>query len=103
MSWLSVDKLIKAFEGGCKRPLDLGMINGRCFTSIAGFGFDGAVIHRMNAFRTGHINHLDYFWPIWRTFWEYDFPPMLVLADGVEIFNDRGLVFVGNISPMPSA
>lgn len=95
---LSVEKLMKAFEGGCKRPLDLGMINGKCFTSIAGFGFDGAVIHRMHAWRTGHINHLDYFWPIWRTFWEYNFPPMRVEADGKEIFNDRGLVFVGNIS-----
>jgi YegS/Rv2252/BmrU family lipid kinase len=95
---LTVEALIKAFEGGCKRPLDLGIVNGKCFTSVAGFGFDGAIIHQMHAFRTGHINHLDYFWPIWRTFWAYTFPPMRVEADGKEIFNGRGLVFVGNIS-----
>lgn len=94
----SVEMLIKAFEGNCKRPLDLGVVNCKCFTSIAGFGFDGAVIHRMHALRTGHINHLDYFWPIWRTFWEYTFPPMRVEADGKEIFSGRGLVFIGNIS-----
>ena len=95
---LTVEALIKAYEGDCKRPLDLGVVNGKCFTSIAGFGFDGAIIHRMHALRTGHINHLDYFWPIWRTFWAYTFPPIRVEADGKEIFNGRGLVFVGNIS-----
>lgn len=95
---LTVDALIRAFEGDTKRPLDLGVINGKCFTSIAGFGFDGAVIHRMHALRTGYINHLDYFWPIWRTFWEYAFPPMRVEADGKEIFSGQGLVFIGNIS-----
>lgn len=95
---LTVETLIKAFEGNCKRPLDLGIINGKCFTSIAGFGFDGDVIHRLHATRKGHINHLDYFWPIWRTFWQYSFPEMRVEANGKEIFNGRGLVFVGNIS-----
>lgn len=94
----TVQTLIKAFEGGCQRQLDLGQINDRIFTSIAGYGFDGAVIHRMHRRRTGHIHHLDYFWPIWRTFWEYTFPAMRVVADGKEIFSDRGLVFVGNIS-----
>lgn len=95
---LTLDALIRTFEGNCTRPLDLGLINCKCFTSIAGFGFDGDIIHRMHALRKGHINHLDYFWPIWRTFWEYEFPPMRVEADGKEIFNGRGLVFVGNIS-----
>ncbi len=94
----TLDSVIQAFEGSTRRPLDLGVLNGKCFTAIAGFGFDGAVIHRMHGVRCGHINHLDYFWPIWRTFWEYNFPPMRVEADGREIFNGRGLVFVGNIS-----
>lgn len=95
---LHLQTLINAFEGDSIKPLDLGMINGHCFTSIAGFGFDGAVIDRISKTRTGHISHLSYFWPIWRTFWEHDFPGMKVVADGKEIFNDRGLVFVGNTS-----
>ncbi|MHC5173451.1 MAG: diacylglycerol/lipid kinase family protein, partial [Planctomycetota bacterium] len=37
-------------------------------------------------------------WPIWRTFWEHDFPHIKVVVDGKEIFDDRGLVFVGNTS-----
>ncbi|MHC4552202.1 MAG: diacylglycerol/lipid kinase family protein [Planctomycetota bacterium] len=95
---MHVQSLIDAFEGDCIKPLDIGTVNGKCFTCVSGFGFDGTVIHRINSERTGHINHMTYFWPLWRTFWEYDFPAMKVVADGVEIFNDRGLVFVGNTS-----
>ncbi len=90
--------IIRTFEAGYIRPLDLGRANGRCFTSIAGFGFDGAVVKRMSELRAGHINHFDYVWPIWRTFWEYKFDPMRVEVDGEEIFDGPGLVFVGNIS-----
>ncbi len=90
--------LIRAYEAGQTRPLDLGVVNGKCFTSICGFGFDGDVINRLHQWRTGHINHLDYFWPIWRSFWEYRFPPMRVTLDGEEFFSGRGLIFVGNIS-----
>jgi len=77
---------------------DLGAINGRSFLMIIGVGFDGEVVRRLSAKRTGHISHLSYFWPIWRTFWEHDFPRMRIVADGKEIFHDYALAFVGNIS-----
>ncbi|MCJ7663658.1 MAG: NAD(+)/NADH kinase [Desulfobacterales bacterium] len=90
--------IIKAFEGGFIRHLDLGSANGKCFTSIAGFGFDGQVVRRVSEQRRGHIDYSDYFWPLWRTFWDYKFEAMKVEVDGEEIFQGRGLVFVGNIS-----
>jgi len=90
--------IIRTFEAEYIRPLDLGSANGRCFTSIAGFGFDGEVVKRVSEQRAGHIDHFDYFWPIWRTFWNYKFDPMKVEVDGEEIFDGPGLVFVGNIS-----
>jgi diacylglycerol kinase (ATP) len=90
--------IIKAFEGGCIKPLDLGSANGKCFTSIAGFGFDGEIVKRVSEQRSGHIDYFDYFWPIWRTFWSYRFDAIRVEVDGEEIFNGPGLVFVGNIS-----
>ena len=90
--------IIRTFEAEYLRPLDLGSANGRCFTSIAGFGFDGEVVKRVSEQRAGHIDYFDYFWPMWRTFWGYKFDPMKVEVDGEEIFNGPGLVFVGNIS-----
>jgi len=77
---------------------DIGSINGKSFLLIIGIGFDGEVVRRLSQIRKGHISHLSYFWPIWRTFWEHDFPKMRIVADGQEIFNDYGLAFVGNIS-----
>ena len=90
--------IIKTFEAGYVRPLDLGSANGKCFTSIAGFGFDGQIVKCVSEQRKGHIDYFDYFWPIWRTFWNYRFGAMTVVVDGEEIFEGRGLVFVGNIS-----
>ena len=93
-----LETIIRTFENGCTRFLDLGRANGKCFTSIAGFGFDGSVVNRVSCQRHGHIDYLDYFWPLWRTFWDYKFESMKVEIDGEEVFDGRGLVFVGNIS-----
>ncbi|HUT31522.1 MAG TPA: diacylglycerol kinase family protein [Sedimentisphaerales bacterium] len=90
--------IIRTFEGAYVRPLDLGSANGKCFTSIAGFGFDGQVVKKVSDRRRGHIDYFDYFWPIWRTFWNYEFEAMRVEVDGEEVFDGRGMVFVGNIS-----
>jgi YegS/Rv2252/BmrU family lipid kinase len=93
-----LETLVRTFESGVVRPLDLGMANGKCFTSIAGFGFDGAVVDLVNQRRTGHISHLDYVQPLWRTFWSHRFEPLKVAVDGQEIFHGPAMVFVGNIS-----
>lgn len=90
--------LIQTFEAGYVRFLDLGCANGKCFTSVAGFGFDGQIVKLVSGRRDGHIDHFDYFWPIWRTFWNYEFDSMKVNVDGEDIFDGQGLVFVGNIS-----
>jgi diacylglycerol kinase family enzyme len=90
--------VVRAFESGSIRCLDLGSANGKCFTSIAGFGFDGEVVERFSKQRTGHIDHFDYLGPIWQTFWAYKFAPIRVEVEGEKMFDGRGLVFVGNIS-----
>lgn len=89
---------IAAIEHGNIRRLDLASANGQHFIAVAGMGFDGEVIRRLNKFRSGHITHMDYLWPITRTFWEYNFPTIRVEADGELLCDEPGLVFVGNIS-----
>jgi diacylglycerol kinase (ATP) len=89
---------VKTFETGFIKTLDLGSVNGKSFISVAGFGFDGEVVKRVSQNRSGHIDYLDYFWPIWRTFWDYKFEPMTVEVDGEIIYEGSGMVFVGNIS-----
>jgi diacylglycerol kinase family enzyme len=93
-----LETVIKTFEQDYVKPLDLGTVNGKCFTSIAGIGFDGEVVDKVMKKRDGHINHFAYFEPIWRTFWNYDFPEVTVEVDGEKIFEGRGMVFVGNSS-----
>ena len=91
-------RIVRLLQTGRIVDCDVGQINGRNFLSIIGVGFDGEVVRRLSINRTGHTSHLSYFWPLWRTFWEHDFPRMRIVADGSEIFNDFGLAFIGNIS-----
>jgi YegS/Rv2252/BmrU family lipid kinase len=90
--------LVRVLQHGTIIDCDVGLINGMSFHSILGVGFDAEVVRRVSAVRSGHISHLSYFWPIWRTFWEHDFPNLHIVSDGEMVFDGRGLVFVGNIS-----
>lgn len=89
---------VKILERGRLRNLDLGLVNNRHFMAIVGVGFDAEVIQRINRFRSGHITHSDYIWPICRTFWEYQFPHLRIAVDGELLCDEPALVFVGNIS-----
>jgi diacylglycerol kinase (ATP) len=95
---LNPQRLVSALTSGRIIECDVAEVNGRNFFQILGVGFDGEVVRRLAAARTGHISHLSYFWPIWKTFWEHNFPRMRVFVDDQEVFHGSGLAFVGNIS-----
>ncbi len=92
------ERMAQIVLGGHTKDCDLATANGQSFMLIMGVGFDGEVVRRLASVRRGHITHLSYFWPIWRTFWEHDFPRIRVISDGQEIYNDYGMAFIGNIS-----
>ncbi len=91
-------QLLEVLTGGDVVACDVGRINDQNFMMIIGVGFDGEVVRRVTAGRTGHTSHLSYFWPIWRTFWEHNFPRMTITAEGEKIFDDYALAFIGNVS-----
>ncbi len=92
------EKIIATLRRGRVAQCDVGRVNDRNFLMMIGVGFDGEVVRRLSRTRTGHISHLSYFWPIWRTFWEHDWPRLTITSDGERLFDGRGLAFVGNIS-----
>jgi YegS/Rv2252/BmrU family lipid kinase len=90
--------IARIVRDGLTEPCDVATVNGRTFLMTLGVGFDAEVVRRVTAARTGRLSHWSYFWPIWRTFWEFKFPLLRVIADGREVFHDHGMVFVGNIA-----
>lgn len=90
--------LQEAFEEGYAVDYDLCTAGSKVFASIAGFGFDAEIVKRLAMSRSGNIDHMDYFWPLWRTFWTYKFYPFKVEVDGDLIYDGPCLVFVGNLS-----
>ncbi|NLX06757.1 MAG: diacylglycerol kinase family lipid kinase [Phycisphaerae bacterium] len=93
-----LDCMVRMLRHGHFIDIDMATVNDKRFLLLSGIGFDARVLLMLNRFRTGNITHLTYFWPIWRTFWEYDFPPINVQADGQLVMdNEPGLVFISNI------
>lgn len=94
----TLKNVISVFEAEVLRPLDLCKANNKFFTSVGGVGFDGQVVKLVDMQRKGNITHLHYFWPIWQTYWSYDFPKITVQVEDETVFSDRGIVIFGNIS-----
>ncbi|HNX27123.1 MAG TPA: diacylglycerol kinase family lipid kinase [Phycisphaerae bacterium] len=75
---------------------DLGICNGSSFHTVLGVGFDAEVVRLVHENRDGHITHLNYAWPLLKTFINYKFPMLKISADGEDVFYGWGIAFVGN-------
>lgn len=98
--YLGIERSVAWLAAAVEYPrcvgFDVAVANGRRFLCVSGVGFDAEVLRWLEARRRGHIEHLDYFWPLWRTFWSWRFPAIRVEIDAKKFFSGRGLPFVGN-------
>jgi diacylglycerol kinase (ATP) len=75
---------------GRAEPLDLGLIDGRRFALMAGFGFDADVVSRHHAARLGRsgqprtTNRAAYVEPVLRSSFAYRFPALTLSIEGVD-------------------
>ena len=74
-------QVAELIANGSRRRLDLGRLNGRCFTLMASCGFDADVVHRTHANRRGHIRKWHYLPPIWHSIRKYDHPPLRIFVN----------------------
>lgn len=93
-----VDLIPQCITAGRTVPTDVGMANGQCFLVVAGVGFDAEVVNRLTQRRRGHITHLTYADPIWRTFWTHRYPELTIVHEGRIWWQGRGMAFVGNMA-----
>ncbi len=72
------DALCRTVAEGFVARVDAGMANQRIFLLMAGCGFDGDVVRRIHASRTGHISFATYAKPILQAAWCYTFPEIQI-------------------------
>ena len=86
-------KAAARIAGGLVEPLDLGLIDGRRFALMAGFGFDADVVSRHHVARLGRTgqprptHRAAYVEPVLRSSFGYRFPPLTLTLerdDGAE-------------------
>ncbi len=92
----SADSVYQALVAGPTLQLDLARGEDRGFLVVGGIGFDADVVRRLTKLRNGHITHLTYADPLWRTFWQHRFPHVHVVGDDLD-WEGRGMIFLGNI------
>jgi diacylglycerol kinase (ATP) len=78
------DILAETIAGESPVKVDVGLVAGRRFLLMAGFGFDGDIVsrhHHGRVSRSGSIrptHRIAYVWPILRSSFSYRFPPITV-------------------------
>jgi YegS/Rv2252/BmrU family lipid kinase len=96
----NLDKQVAAALGrGQVIHVDAARANGGLMLLVAGVGIDGHIVHELGRVRRGPIRGLSYVMPAVMALREYEYPPLRVSVDGVEVFGEgEAMAFVGNIA-----
>jgi diacylglycerol kinase (ATP) len=86
---------VRIIAAGHKSPIDLGLINGRCFLNMAGLGFDADVAHRINGKRILQ-GQTAYLAAVLQTLAVYKSYHVEIVIDEQKITEEAILVSVGN-------
>lgn len=99
------EPLVRAIEAGRTRFIDMGEVigggpevDGSLFTLMAGVGFDGEVVQRMQRWRTAHtglrrVSRISYLPRITSSVLGYQYPQLQVSVDGRELTGTHLIVF----------
>ena len=91
-------RVVASLDAGRIKWLDAGLADDRLFLLMAGIGLDAAVVHLLDAARTGPITMLHYVLPTAAALARFDFPQLTVTVDGEPIASSRsGAVLIGNV------
>lgn len=75
------------------RTIDVGELNGKLFANECGAGFDVAVLDYAERAKKHFHGLIPYLWGVLRAIAGYRSIPMVITADGKEVFNGDCLVF----------
>ncbi len=94
-------ELVRAILDGHTLSLDVARVVGpdeveHTSFLVLGVGFDGMVIHDLDAHRTGPITKLSYLPSVARSIVGYRRPRLVVEVDGVEVPGEYGFVLISN-------
>lgn len=93
----SGQKLARIIHRGFIRQFDTGDINGQSFLLMASVGLDADVVRRMDAVRTGNINHLSYLKPVIQSLRGYSYPQLSVYDGTGQLMGEGAHVIATNI------
>lgn len=93
-----IDPLVAAMLQGQTRRIDLVQCGDRRFSLMLSAGFDAEVTHHVARWRLvrgklRRVHRLSYALPILKALWNYEFPPLELIADGVSQSGTHGFVF----------
>lgn len=71
----------RTIDVGEVRHLDAANSTPQRFAIMLSAGFDGEVVHQVDAIRTGNISKLTYLKPIWRALRGYSHPELRIIVD----------------------